>query len=302
MGYYVNKNQFMDEEFLKTLEYLRSTGVSISPEISAVYNINAEVASGNYSNLRQIERELEASEDHIERHQENIHNANHDVFEAIRAIRKAKKDWWQADLFSNDAKRSREELKRAKERKAHAKKRLDEMKKSYQKYLARLSESQGEKKSIEDDIADCKAKNEELVADVQSQIDLVTEFKARMEALKKTLDFNKAGSFDQFKATKIKIGNDTRPAGEVYLELQACQKSFTISTSQPLTADAHPFQLLQSLEQQAISQDKQQDYQDRIPQEKEALEEARVAYIDGNKKYLNKQSRGEGHNNDDDGR
>lgn len=186
MEYYVNKYQFMNPNFIKKLEFYNSIGVSIKEEVLDIYNINAQVASGNYSNLHQTKSKLKSLQNDGENYQTKIRTSKENVINYQKELKIAKDEWWNTFFFSPEEKAAIEKIRASKKNLTDAENTLKKDNYSYQEYLASIKDAKGEQKESEDIIADCIAKNKQIEAVVQPQIVLVTEFRAKMEAFKKT--------------------------------------------------------------------------------------------------------------------
>lgn len=299
MGYYVNKNQFMDQDFLKTLEYLKSTGVKVSPEISTIYTINAEVASGNYTNLREIERQLDASSDQVQSYKEKISEAKANKADALKQYREAKRNHYESNIFSREAKQAKQQKRQAKKGLDRAKQHLQETRKAYETFLARLTDTQGRKKEIDEVLQSCKDNNEALKAEIQGQIDLITDYRARVRKLgADSSDLNRTVTFNgETKPLGLHV-KDMKQKLNGYLQ----DGSFTISTMQPISMDSQPFQELEQVESIVYRNEQEltEHQQKGVAKGKEELEAERQEYISRTVKFLNKQSRGDTNRDDDD--
>lgn len=299
MGYYVDKKQFENKDFKRTLEYYKSIGIEMDDEIIAIYNANIDTAVGNYSNLHSLEQELESSEENIERHEENIHDARQRVHETNSELKKARKERWQAAIGSKEEAAANDRVKQGKKHKKQAQKMLNQRKEAYRKYLVRLENTKGEKRRLDEIQESCKAENEAIIAETQEQIDFVTEFKTKLSLLENSVDNN----------VTFRVGNQEVTAGAVVNQLKTFEKDLKVSLATPLSSSSPEIVMLHLLEEHAIPQEHKKEYPEKLSEKQKQIEDGHKAYLERFKiynRYLNLSSRGENEkpnrDDDDDGR
>lgn len=298
MGYYVNENQFMEQDFLNTLKYLESTGVKVDSEISTVYKMNAEVASGNLTNLVNIERRIETYTNQVKNYKEKKDQIKENMADTLKQYRDAKKELHESSIFrifSKASRQTREKKRQAKKRFYQLKKQFQEIKETLEECSARLMQFNEKKLQIKDILQSCKNGNEALKAKFQEQIDLITDYRARVKKLGTDSNLNRIVTFN----------GETKPLGSHIPNMQQQLNEYllTISTDQPITRDSQPFQELAQIESIVYRNEQElTEHQKKgVAKGKEELETERQKYIEKTTEFLNKQSRGET-DRDDDGR
>lgn len=299
MGYFVDKKQFENKDFERTLEYYKSREIKMDDEIIAIYKANIDTAVGNYSNLHSLEQELESSQENIERHEENIHDAKERLHETKSELKKARKERWQAAIGSKEEATANDRVKQGKKHKKQAQKNLEQRKESYRKYLVRLENTRGEKRRLDEIQESCKAENEAIIAETLEQINFVTEFKTKLSLLEKIV----------INDVEFRVGSHVVTAGTVVSQLKKFEKDLKVSLATPLSSSSPEIVMLHLLEEHAIPQEHKKEYPEKLSEKQKQIEDGHKAYLERFKiynRYLNLSSRGENEkpnlDDDNDGR
>lgn len=297
MAYYVDEKKLRDSTFETKLDFYKDTDTKsiidlpIDPQIKETYNINIRAEKGYLSYLNDLNINLKSSEakedtyiDNIKKGEESLTEARKKVYEAHKSLKKAKQERFEAPLFSKEeaaanekVKQANEAKKQAKENRAKAKQTLEKYHTEYKAYLEKLDKSRAKKQKIEDQIKSCKSQNKRIITETEQQIQLVTEFKIKVELLDGKIKEDK----------DIRVGNHILPAGDALTLLKKFSDGLTVSLAKPLKSDSLEFRMLTELEQQALENDHQQTYQDGVTQKQteissryEEYEKQHTAYND----------------------
>lgn len=296
MSYYVDENQLRDNVFETTLDFYNDENtkaniidLKIDPEIKEIYDINIRAAKGYLSYLNDLESSLKSSkekaetfEKNIEESTESVKEKNEKYIEAILSLRKARKERFEESIGSKEEKAANEKVKQAKEStkqaktdKYKAKETLEKYKKEYKDYLIKLLDSEGKKKKIEDVVASCKSQNKRIVAETNEQIKFVTEFKTKVDLL--------AGKIKNDE--KIRYGAQLFSAQHLLGLLKQFSDNLTVSLAKPLTNDSIEVTLLHSLEEQALKDDRKQEYSEKFSQKRTKISNEYEKHKKINKAY-----------------
>lgn len=296
MSFYVDKEQFKDRDFEKTLEFYTAKSTKenlidlggIDSQIKGTYDINISTATGYHSYLHDLEEKLKTAEDKVDTCKDAISDKVKAEREARRKLRRARKELWETSIGRGAHARkgvsdARESLKKAKENRISA----------IEAYKEQLAKVESVKSKIEEEkakINSCLTSNQAIVADTRKQIELVSEIKTKLPLLESRIDSN----------ALIRVGNRTLPAGTVLNQLKSFSDDLKVSLATPLKDDSPEIIMLHLLEENAIPDNSRQEYSDELSQSQTNIQNAYEAYITRNQgynQYLNKSSRG-----DDDGR